>query len=163
MGRRGAKAETYEEMLERGNPGKRKPPKDYEPENKEPGQEFLPAPPKHLDKYAKEEWINMSTEMAKLNSLSATDLSVFEFYCLAVGDVRRLREFLAKNKRYVQNNNKTYTPRPEVKELAEAQKAVQRWAPLLGLTPSARIGLKLKPRNASTNTGSSSKLSEILD
>ncbi len=163
MGRRGATAESYEEMKERGNPGKRKPPKDEATNSKKTGEPFLPPPPKNLDKFAKAEWINMSTEMAKFDSLCATDLSVFEFYCQAVGDVRRLREYLKDNGRYVTHRNNTHTPRPEVKELAEAQKAVQKWAPLLGLTTSARIGLKLKPRYESNKSESDSELSEIFD
>lgn len=165
MVRRGAIAESDEDKRLRGNPGKRKlKPEDKETEEKKPEEKFLPPPPKHLDKFAKDEWDRMSAEMSTYGSLKKTDLTVFEFYCSAVGDVRRLREYLKKNQRYIKLRNNTFTPRPEVRELNEAIKAVQKWAPLLGLTPNSRIGLKLKPeKNESSNPGKSSQLSEIFD
>lgn len=110
----------------------------------EPGPEppvlaQYPAP-EWLEPAAREEWERLAPQLAAIGLLSVADLPAFAAYCTEFAIFRRAGEELAT--------------RPKARLKAQAQligarrKAaaeIRKWAAEFGLTPSARMRIKVAP------------------
>jgi P27 family predicted phage terminase small subunit len=74
---RGRKPTPTKLKLLRGNPGKRKLPREPEP------QSMIPDCPPHLDALARAEWQRIVPELAALNLLTGLDRAALAAYCQA--------------------------------------------------------------------------------
>ena len=115
-----------------GNPGKR-PLNKAEP-RPPPG---APLPPAHLTKFARAEWLRLSTQLDLLQLLTNVDAGAFAAYCEAVSLWRRAKR-IVQQKGLTFETNGMVRKRPEVAIMQEAARQVVKYATEFGLTPSSR-------------------------
>ena len=104
-----------------------------------------PPPPKHLDKAAKAEWRRLAAEIVPNGFLTAADLAIFESYCIAFSDVRRLRAKVRRVGEIRRNNNDTLSAHPAVALLKDAEKRLHSCIGKLGFSPADRAKVRDMP------------------
>jgi P27 family predicted phage terminase small subunit len=143
---------TYLKLL-RGNPGKQR----LNKREPQPGIAVaVPAPPKFLSEYAKEEWRRTAPEAHALHLLTRLDTTMFAVYCESFGRWRALVEALEADAKAdpeyrglcYRNDNGDLVANPLVRAASQAAKDMVRLAQEFGFTPASRtrIGVDAVPR-----------------
>jgi P27 family predicted phage terminase small subunit len=79
--------------LLKGNPGKR--PARSPPELARPDE--CPSPPRHLNGYAREVWLELAPKLHRLNLLTVLDVGPFSAYCTAYAHWQQAEEVLQRS------------------------------------------------------------------
>jgi P27 family predicted phage terminase small subunit len=140
------KAKPIELKILEGNPGKRK-----IPENTPKAPADMPEPPKHLDKYALEEWERIAEGLNSMGILSSIDQAALAAYCGAYGRWRAAEEELEKlrnekgslNALILKTVSGNYIQQPLIGIANKAAGDMVRFAAEFGMTPAARARLGL--------------------
>jgi P27 family predicted phage terminase small subunit len=123
--------------LLRGNPGKRRIPK----------QRVTPKPgasrPHWLSPAAVKEWNRVAPELLRLGLLTTLDRAVLAAYCEAVADLQDATETLARKGSTIEAGNGTTIAHPAVAMKQGATKRVKDLAAEFGFSPSARGGMEI--------------------
>jgi P27 family predicted phage terminase small subunit len=137
MGKRGPKSAPVQLKVLRGNPGKRKLPR----------QDVQPAPcvgpPRWLKGPARYEWNRIAPELKRLGLLSKLDRSTLASYCAAYADFRLANEIVAREGRIIQSANGMTMTHPAVHIQNKAIILMRSMAGELGLSPAARSSLEI--------------------
>jgi len=159
--KRGRKIKPTNLKILEGNPGRRPLPID-EPK---PQDTSKPQPPSHLDKYALEEWNRICDGLYAMGILFPIDMAILAAYCVSYSRWRQAEEELAK----VRDNYSDYAAliqmthygnyiiHPLIGISNTAARDILRYASQLGITPSARAALGVKPKE-----GEKSKFSGLI-
>ena len=124
--------------LLKGNPGKRPARSPPEPAS----ADECPAPPKHLDGYAREAWLELAPELHKLNLLTILDIGPFAVYCCAYAHWRQAAEALQRSGELTIKTAKGHTRvNPLVRIASQAMADMQRIGAQFGLSPNGRLRL----------------------
>jgi len=143
MGRRGPKPAPRALKLLRGNPGKR--PLD-------PGEVAAlkasggPQPPEWLAGEALAEWNRRAPQLAELGVIGAIDQAVLALYCQAWERYLEAKRALGRKSRVVKPRGGNPYTSPLVTQVRDALADVIKLARELGLSPSARSGLKIEAK-----------------
>lgn len=140
---RGRKPKPTHLKVVTGNPGKR----PLAADDAEPIRE-APAPPSHLNAYAREEWHRVCAELIALRILTMLDTATLAAYCESFGMWRLAAEELnaleivagdRPGKQLLsRTRHGTYIQNPLVGIINKAKADMVRYAAEFGLTPSAR-------------------------
>jgi len=128
--------------LLKGNPGKRR--VRVSPDPARAGE--CPAPPDHLNAYAKEEWQHIAPELHRLNLLTILDVGPLAAYCSAAAQLRQAEvaiERMAKrdprgHALTVKGSAGNQVTNPLLRIASQAMNDMQRIGSQFGLTPSGR-------------------------
>lgn len=103
----------------------------------------LPMPPDHFDKRLQEIWTKELFEIGRVYGwVGFVDLPMFEQWCIAYDECRKLKELCSKSDR-IEYTEKGAIMNPVFKELREAQKLLTKLSAEFGLTPSSRRSVML--------------------
>ena len=142
MGRRGPQPQPNKLKLLRGNPGKRKIPKEPEPTL------GIPDRPDFLNDVAIAEWDRVVPELYGLGLLALVDGSSLAAYCQSYARYVEAEEFLNVNGSTYETVRKDgslhYAKFPQVEISRQSAQAMHRFAAAFGLNPSSRSGLAVK-------------------
>ncbi len=146
MATRGRKPKPIAIKRATGNPGRRPLVDDIV----KPPQLIVAKPPYWMDRVAKAEWRRLAPELVACGVLTPWDLNPFECYCRAWSDYLRLAKKLSelvKNEdgELVSSENGVFYQHALVSLRNTAEKRVREWGALLGLDPSSRSRLSVKP------------------
>lgn len=125
----------------RGNPGKRRLPREGEEAQPEMYDE-LPPPPEWLGKYGVNEWNRVGPVLQKQRLLTEADLLAFTTYCLNV-------HVLVESAIDIEDNGMTVTGargevrNPALSAFTAATSAIRAFCAEFGMTPSSRGRIKL--------------------
>jgi P27 family predicted phage terminase small subunit len=124
--------------LLKGNPGKRPVRSPPEPAR----ADERPEPPRHLQGYAREAWLELAPELHRLNLLTTLDLGPFSVYCAAYATWRQAEEALAREGTLtIANAEGHQRVHPLVRISSQAMNDMLRFGAAFGLTPSGRLRL----------------------
>lgn len=126
----------------RGNPGKRKLPREMNPAR----PETLPDPPEFLMRAAKDEWWRVADELYRLGVLTLVDTKSLAAYCQAYARWELAEQSIARmavndamtGALMIRNAAGGPQPNPLVKMANQAARDMVRYAGEFGLTPVAR-------------------------
>ena len=123
--------------LLRGNPGKRRLPK----------QSLRPATgavcPQWLSAEAKAEWNRIVPELERLGLLTRIDQACLVCYCEAYSDFKKAARELARQGLTLKAGNGTRIPHPAVQMKRASMKQVREFSAEFGLSPAARARLEI--------------------
>jgi P27 family predicted phage terminase small subunit len=124
--------------LVKGNPGKRRVRIPPEPAR----ADECPSPPKHLNGYAREAWLELAPELHKLNPLTILDVGPFSNYCTAYAHWQHAEEALQRSGELTIKTAEGH-PRvnPLVRLASQAMEDMRRIGTEFGLSPNARLRL----------------------
>jgi P27 family predicted phage terminase small subunit len=133
--------------LLRGNPGKRRLPKN---EPLPALDETVPNPPPHVVGYAEDEWWRVAPELYRLGLLTMVDHSVLAAYCMAYGRWCEAEEVIASikannpgSKGFLIQRNGQAVDNPVIKQSRLAAEAMVRFAGEFGFSPAARARIAM--------------------
>ena len=135
---KGRKRKPTPLKLVRGNPGKRKLPKN-EPQIA-PG---IPPCPKHLNDEERQLWYEIGEELYKLGVLTNVDAGVFEVYVTALAMMRRVKPEIEKALIF-QGPNGGAVHNPYLAIHNKAKEQVMKAGAELGLSPASRSRVSVK-------------------
>jgi P27 family predicted phage terminase small subunit len=136
--------------LLKGNPGKRPVRSPPEPAR----AEDCPAPPHHLNDYAREEWQHIAPELHRLNLLTILDVSALAVYCNAAAQLRQAQEAIARMAKQdgrgyaltIKGSAGNQVINPLLRIARQASNDMLRYGAAFGLTPNGRLRLSgIKP------------------
>ena len=138
---KGRKRTPSKLKLVRGNPGKRKLPKD-EPKI----DAAIPPCPKHLNKEEHKLWAEIGKELYDLGVLTGVDAGVFEVYVTALARLRRVKVETEKALIFKgPNGGPLHNPYLAIENKAKEQ--VMKAGAELGLSPASRSRVSvMKPK-----------------
>jgi len=135
--------------LLRGNPGKRRRnPREPRP----PPLEVLEAPP-WLDPAAREEWQRLAPLLGQLGIVTATDADALAAYCVAWVTWKEATKKLREGGLVVKTDDGKPVVSPYVKIAHLAMAHCARLLVELGMTPSARARVQVRPDAPATAAG----------
>jgi P27 family predicted phage terminase small subunit len=102
----------------------------------------LPHPPAYLSPIARERWLELAPELARLNLLSTLDRDTFAAYCLAYAAMVAAERELATLATLVVDKAYGSSPHPLVSIARHARQEVSRLAAEFGMTPNSRSRLR---------------------
>ena len=142
---RGRKPQPTHLKLVKGNPGRR-PMNENEPT---PPREEIPAAPAHLTANARPAWERLAPLLHGMGVLTAADVTAFERACECYAEIRHCQTVIETlggtyETRTVANGFMVRA-RPEVAQLADADRRFRSWVSEFGLTPAARTRIKIEP------------------
>lgn len=111
----------------------------------------IPAPPKHLSKYAKKEWKRMSDILHAMGLLTQLDYSEFSLYCQAYGRWVEAEEKLLKTGLVVKTTNGNPINSPFLNIASSAMRDCHKFLSEFGMTPSSRTKIKTEKISKKTN------------
>jgi P27 family predicted phage terminase small subunit len=139
MGIRGRKPTPIALRLLRGNPGRRRLPK----------QQAKPAAgatcPRSLSAEARAEWRRLQPELLRLGLLSRIDRAAFAAYCEAWADFRWAVVTIKAEGRVIESGNHTRMPHVAMTIKRGAMKAIREFASEFGFTPASRMRVEMAP------------------
>lgn len=124
--------------LVKGNPGKRPISRDEVSPDAS-----IPKPPNHLDPVAKTEWKRISESLYNLQILSDIDRSALAAYCQSYGRWVKAENKVRKDGLVITTSNGNVIQSPYVSIANKAMMIMHKFAVEFGMTPSARVGLKV--------------------
>lgn len=148
MGKRGTKPQPIAVIKDKGyyRPSRHKSEVDGSGALSFVEQKNLPMPPEHFDERLSEIWTKELFEIGRVYGwVGFVDLPMFEQWCIAYDECRKLAELCSKSDR-VQYTEKGMSMNPVFKELREAQKLLTKLSAEFGLTPSSRTSIKLEQK-----------------
>ena len=113
-----------------------------------PATDKLPLTPAHLNARAKAVWKRVVTELQKVGVLSALDLDVFASYAVVIGAVEKTTQRLKREDLVVLNARGKASANPLFRMRENAIATMRALAVELGITPSARLHLRVTPPKA---------------
>lgn len=131
--------------LLKGNPGKRK----IEPDEIKPVVN-IPNPPNHLDVVAKTEWKRISESLYNLQILSDIDRSALAAYCASYSRWVKSENKIKKQGMVITTTNGNMIQSPFVGIANKAMMIMHKFLVEFGMTPSARVGLKVTSKKKET-------------
>jgi len=134
---------TVLKLLE-GNRGKRPIPQD-EPKPAKPVR--TPPCPRWISPYARKEWTRIAKELHRLGLLTNLDVAVLISYCTAYGRLREAENKLKDQNSVVETSNGNLVQNPWIGIANRAMDQIRRFASELGLSPSARVRLEVRPED----------------
>jgi P27 family predicted phage terminase small subunit len=131
--------------LLKGNPGKRPARKLPEPAR----TKECPPPPRHLQGYAKEAWLELAPELHRLNLLTTLDVGPFSVYCAAYAMWRQADEAIEEMAKQdprghvltVKGSAGSQITNPLLRIASQAMDDMRRIGAEFGLSPNARLRL----------------------
>lgn len=131
-----------------GNPGKENLKKKMEQEPQPNIPSEIPVPSKDLtgDNIARKKWKELSPKLYDLGLLTELDLDVLSLYCIAYSEWLKAKKDVLKNGYQidtVDGKGKKISPSVNIRDKAE--KKMEIYMARLGLTPSDRSRLNIKP------------------
>ncbi len=136
---RGRKPQPVALRVLRGNPGRRRLPRqDLKPE---PGADC----PDILSPIAKREWKRLAPELVRLGLLTKLDRAAFSAYCESVDDFYWAVVRLRRDGRVITAGNGTAIPHPAVQLKRQAMRTIREFSAEFGMTPSARTRVQEIP------------------
>jgi P27 family predicted phage terminase small subunit len=141
---RGRKPVPTALKLVKGNPGRRRLPK-----NEPKPQRAVPTPPEHLSQRAALAWGAMSARLDTAHVLTVLDGLGLEQLCENYGEILDLREDIKTNGRFevieMTNGSKRTVARAAYEKLADAERRFRAMLTEFGLTPSSRSRVTATP------------------
>jgi P27 family predicted phage terminase small subunit len=124
-------------QLIRGNPGKRKLPKEPQPAS----SPRCPEPPDYVTGAAADEWKRVGPQLHALGLLTLVDLSAFAVYCISFARWKLAEGLLEGQPLVVGGYNENPVVNPLVRVAGQAARDTVRFAAEFGMTPSSRAGV----------------------
>jgi P27 family predicted phage terminase small subunit len=104
--------------------------------------EECPPPPRHLQGYAREAWLELAPELYRLNLLTTLDVGPFSVYCAAYATWRQAEEALARESALtIGTVDGHQRVNPLVRISSQAMNDMLRYGAAFGLTPVGRLRL----------------------
>jgi len=103
-----------------------------------------PAPPKHLNPRAAEEWRRLAPACIALGTLTAVDLRAFELLTVTLAAESEARELLAATGLTVSTGQGGCKPHPAVRMAETARRQAAQLLADFGLTPRGRKGVSTR-------------------
>jgi P27 family predicted phage terminase small subunit len=138
--------------LIQGNPGKRKLPKEPQPEI----AKTCPEPPPFVIGAAADEWKRVAPQLYVLGLLTLVDLSCFAAYCTSFARWKLAEELLAGQPFVVEGYEGNPIINPLVRVAGQAARDTVRFASEFGMTPASRAGV------SAAGTPTPSKFGDLL-
>jgi P27 family predicted phage terminase small subunit len=135
---RGRKPKPLELQALHGNPGKRKR-RRAAPKSRNILADT--APPSHLRQDAARVWVKTLKACASLRMVTATDLGLFEAWCIWSGDVIQAERALKRRGPVAQDRDKIWRRNPWLLVRNRALDGLKQLAGEFGFSPSARLRL----------------------
>jgi P27 family predicted phage terminase small subunit len=114
-----------------------------------------PVAPEHLTPEAREEWLRVSKDLYDAGLLTIVDRAILSAYCQAYGrwvvaekTLAEMAQTLAGGALVVRSKNGGLIQNPIVSTANRAMADVARYAHDLGMTPSSRARVMVRPPNA---------------
>lgn len=112
----------------------------------------IPDCPECLEGTAREEWHRLARQMFELGTLTLLDRSVLMGYCLAYARLIEAQKKVAELGQVIKSPNGYPVKNPYLSNVHEEMRQMRAYAAELGLTPSSRSRVNVKPHKKE-NTG----------
>lgn len=126
----------------KGNPGKRALPKN-EPKPERP--DGVPAPPKYLDKVAKQEWRRIAPELYRLGLLTNIDITALAGYCALFSRWQECESKIKKEGMVFVTDKRNAIHHPYAAIASKSLDQMKAFLTEFGMTPSSRTRISVSP------------------
>ncbi len=117
-----------------------------EDEVRPPVANELPAAPDTLGTEGKRRWQQIGSKLLPLGLLTDSDIQSLEQLCMAYEEQTEAMATIKKDGRYQTSEKGHRSAHPAVGTLRDAKADIRRYLVEFGMTPSARVGLSVKPK-----------------